>query len=107
MGAEIDITAQNFDTEVASGVSLIDFWAPWCGPCKMQGPIVEKIAEAMGDKVTVGKCNVDDEQKLATKFSIRSIPTILILKDGKDVERLVGLQTEQVLQEKLDTYLGQ
>jgi thioredoxin 1 len=103
MSSEIIITDANFDTETASGVTLVDFWAPWCGPCKMQGPIIEKVAEKMAGKAKVGKCNVDEEPNLSRKFSIMAIPTLIIFKDGKESERIMGLQSEQVLVEKLNT----
>ncbi|MDY6912692.1 MAG: thioredoxin [Chloroflexota bacterium] len=101
MSAEIEITDANFDAETGSGVTLIDFWAPWCGPCKMQGPIVEKVAEQMAGKAKVGKCNVDENQSVANRFGIQSIPTLIILEDGKETDRLVGVQQEKVLVEKL------
>jgi thioredoxin 1 len=103
MSSEITITDTNFDTETASGVTLIDFWAPWCGPCKMQGPIIEKVAEKMEGKAKVGKCNVDEEPNLSRKFSIMAIPTLIIFKDGKETERIMGLQSEAILVEKLNS----
>lgn len=86
------LTADSFDTRTGSGLALIDFWAPWCGPCKMQAPIIEQVAERMGEKALVGKVNVDDAPELAARFGIRSIPTLIILKDGESVEQLVGLR---------------
>ena len=106
MSEELEITEANFETETASGVTMIDFWAPWCGPCKMQGPIVDKVAGQMSGKAKVGKCNIDDAQKIASKLGIRSIPTLMIFKDGEEAERLVGLQTEQVLLDKLNALVG-
>ena len=94
---EVVLTDANFDTEASKGVVLIDFWAPWCSPCLMQGPIVEKVAAAMVGKVKVGKCNVDEAPKLAERFEIRSIPTLVILKDNQEVERFVGVQRETEL----------
>jgi len=102
MSAEIELTGINFDSETSSGVILVDFWATWCGPCQMQGPILQKVAEQVAGRAKVGKCNVDVEQGLAAKFEIRSIPTLVIFKDGKEVERLIGLQSEKILLEKLD-----
>ena len=103
MGAEVELTGDNFDTEIASGVTAVDFWAPWCGPCKMQGPILDKVGEQVGDKVKIAKCNIDDAPKVASKLGIRSIPTIVIFQNGQEKERLVGLQTEQTLLEKLNS----
>jgi len=91
---EIVLTDANFDTEAGKGVVLIDFWAPWCGPCLMQGPIIEKVAAAMAGQVKVGKCNVDEAPKISERFEIRSIPTLIILKDNQEVERFVGVQRE-------------
>ena len=102
MGVEIEITSANFDSEINSGVALIDFWASWCAPCRMQGPILEKVAEHVADKAKIGKCNVDDQQGLAAKFGVQSIPTLIVFKDGAEVERLIGLQSEKVLLEKLN-----
>jgi thioredoxin 1 len=102
MSSEITITDANFSTKTASGVTLVDFWAPWCGPCKMQGPIIEKVAEKMAGKAKVGKCNVDEESGLARKFSIMAIPTLIIFKDGTEAERIMGLQSEEMLVEKLN-----
>ena len=102
MSSEITITDANFDSETASGVTLVDFWAPWCGPCNMQGPVIEKVAERMAGKAKVGKCNVDEEQGLSRKFSIMAIPTLIIFKDGREAERIMGLQSEEVLVEKLN-----
>ena len=94
---ELALTDANFTTETSKGVVLVDFWAPWCGPCQAQGPIIEKVAAAMVGQATVGKCNVDEEPKSAAQFGVRSIPTLLVLKDGKEVERFVGVQQEAAL----------
>ncbi len=90
----IVLTDANFEKEAGKGVVLIDFWAPWCGPCMMQGPIIEKVAIAMPGKAKVAKCNVDEAPKVAEQFGIRSIPTLVILKDKQEVERFVGVQRE-------------
>jgi len=76
---------------------LVDFWAPWCGPCKMIGPIIEEMAAEMGDDVAIGKVNVDNNQELAGQFGVRGIPTIMIFKGGEVVESFVGLRPKEDL----------
>ena len=95
----------NFDTTVKSGVSLVDFWAAWCGPCKVQGPIVDEVADEMVDKANVCKVDVDQNQRISQKYGIRNIPTILILKDGKPVEKLVGVKPRNVLIKAINAHL--
>ena len=98
------LTAADFDATIASGVVLVDFWATWCGPCKMQLPILEKIAPDYAGRATIAKLNIEDDanKSVAVKFGIRSIPTLLLFKDGKLLQTLVGLQTEQILRQALD-----
>jgi len=86
------LTDATFDAEIAgSGKSMIvDFWAPWCGPCRMVGPVIEQIANEHGDKVDVGKLNVDENPATASKFGIMSIPTIILFKDGEIAKKIVG-----------------
>ena len=95
----LKITKENFEKEVLKSDKpiLLDFWASWCGPCKMVGPIVEQIAEESGDTAKVGKINVDEEQELAQTFRVMSIPTLVVMKDGKVVKSTVGVQTKQAL----------
>lgn len=98
--AEIIITNENFENEVLKSDKpvLVDFWATWCGPCKMLAPIIEEIAEECADTVRVGKVNVDTESELAVKFGIISIPTLLVFKNGELVKKEIGYRTkEQVL----------
>jgi len=87
----------NFEEATSSGVALVDFWAEWCGPCKMLGPIVEEVAKEIGDDAVIAKVDVDQAQQLAVKFGVRSIPAIFILKDGQVVDQFVGLQDKTTL----------
>ena len=98
----IELTGSSYDEAVKSGVVLVDFWAPWSGPCKMQTPILEKVAAAVGDKAVIGKVNVDENPELAAKYGIRSIPTIILLKDGESKQQLIGLQQEAALVSAID-----
>ena len=101
-----EITDANFEETVKTGVTLIDFWAPWCAPCLTQGPIVDKLAEAYEGKATVGKLNVDGNGETAAKFGVMGIPTVLLFKDGEKVGQFVGLQSEGTLRAALDAQLG-
>ena len=89
----------NFKKEVeeSSNIVLVDFWAPWCGPCKMAAPILEEFAKEMGDKVVVGKINVDEEPELAEKYGIMSIPTFIVFKNGSAVKSGVGVMQKEEL----------
>lgn len=92
-----DLTADNFNATIASGTVLVDFWAPWCGPCKMQTPILEKVADKIGDKAVIAKVNVDEAPTLAAQFGVRSIPTLILFKDGQKVKDFIGVQQEAAL----------
>jgi len=91
------LTDADFDKETAGKTCLIDFWATWCGPCQMFAPILEETAEALPDDIVVGKVDVDQCPKLAVKFGIRSIPTVIILKNGQAVQTLIGVQNKERL----------
>ncbi|MDF1548472.1 MAG: thioredoxin [Bacteroidales bacterium] len=97
---------KNFKTQVGSGLVLVDFWAPWCGPCKMMAPTLNSIADTENDKVKIGKVNVDHEQQLAKKFGIRSIPTLVLFKNGKEVKRFSGVRSKSFLMKEVSTVLS-
>lgn len=104
---EYRFTKASFEKEVLESKEpvLIDFYADWCGPCKMMAPVVEKLAEKYKGKVKVGKVNSDDEPELAQMFQVMSIPNFVIIKDGKVVDRVIGAVPQQALEEKLDAQL--
>ncbi|MBI2484911.1 thioredoxin [Candidatus Uhrbacteria bacterium] len=103
----LTLTSQNFTQEVlqASGPVLVDFWAPWCGPCKVVGPIVEEVAKDLAGKLTVGKVNVDEQGDLAQQFNILSIPTFLIFKGGRVVEQFSGAVSKEQMMEKVSAHV--
>lgn len=102
-GNLLDLTVDNFDATVATGVTLVDFWATWCGPCQMQTPILEQqVVPAMAGRAKVAKVNVDDARDLAARFAIRSIPALFIFKDGQVVQQFVGLQRGDALVKALE-----
>lgn len=104
---EYRFTKDSFEKEVLESKEpvLIDFYADWCGPCKMMAPVVEKLAEKYEGKVKVGKVNSDEEPELAQMFQVMSIPNFVIIKDGKVVDRVIGAVPQQALEEKLDAQL--
>lgn len=104
--AAIHFTNDGFNKALAQGgVMLVDFWAGWCGPCRMLGPVIDQLSEEYAGKVIVGKVNVDEEPMLAQQFGVMSIPNVVILKNGKEVDRLVGVQPKGNFTAKLDKVL--
>lgn len=101
------ITDTNFQENVLenNGVTVIDFWAEWCGPCRMIGPIIEELATEYDGKALIGKVNVDENPEVSMKYGIRSIPTILILKNGEVVDKQVGTTSKQALANKIEAHL--
>ena len=99
------LSDKNFKTTINSGVSLVDFWAAWCGPCKVQGPIVDEVADEIGDKANICKLDIDQNQKIAGQLGIQSIPTMLLFKDGKIVEKFVGVKPKGVLIKAVNAHL--
>lgn len=100
-----ELTDSTFDATVSSGVTLVDFWAPWCAPCRMQGPIVEKLADRFDGRALVAKVNVDEQGEAAAKYGVQSIPTMVVLKNGQEMKRLVGLHQEDDLAGELEAFL--
>ena len=102
----VTITDENFATEIEGheGLAMIDFWAAWCGPCRMVAPIVEDLAEESGDSVKVGKLDVDANQQTAMRFAVRSIPSILFFKEGRHVDTVVGAVPKSVLERKIQQH---
>jgi thioredoxin 1 len=91
------VTDQNFSEETSEGLVLADFWAPWCGPCKMIAPVLEEIDGEMGEKVQIVKLDVDDNQETAGQYGVMSIPTLLLFKDGNVVDQVIGFQPKEAL----------
>lgn len=105
MSGYIDLTAENFEATVNSGVSLVDFWAPWCGPCRMIAPVIDELAGEFEGKANICKVNTDEQQDLAVKYGVRSVPTILFMKDGEIVDQVIGAQSKQALADKINAHL--
>ncbi len=100
----LEINEKDFNQSVveSKGVTIVDFWAPWCGPCQAMGPILESLAKRLEGKAKVYKLNVDENQSIASRFGVMSIPTIVLFLDGKEVDRKIGLQSEEGLVEAIE-----
>ena len=98
-------TDQNFATEIGEGVVLVDFWAPWCGPCKMIAPVLEELDGDLGDSAKIVKVDVDENPETASKYGVMSIPTLYVFKDGEVVDKTVGFQPKEALQELLNKHM--
>lgn len=100
------ITDATWQNEVQKGFTLVDFWAPWCGPCRMLGPVLEEIEEELHNEVKIAKLNIDENQLTASQFGIMSIPTMVLFKDGKPIEKLTGYHPKEILLDYLTTKIG-
>ena len=105
MAKYIELTPANFEEVTKEGVSMVDFWAPWCGPCRMIAPVIEELAADFEGKANICKVNTDEEQDLAVKYGIRSIPTILFMKNGEVVDTMVGASSKQAFADKINSLL--
>ena len=95
----VHFSTEEFNTAIANGPAIVDFWATWCGPCKMLGPVLDQIAEELEGKITVGKLDVDQSRETAMEYGVMSIPTVIYFKNGVEVKRFVGVQTRDKLLE--------
>lgn len=100
--AVTELNADNFDSETGSGLTLVDFWATWCAPCRALGPVLDKLSEELGDKVKFTKVNTQDEPDLAGKFDVQALPTVVLLKDGREVDRFMGLRDADFVKEFIE-----
>ena len=108
MAAPVKVTDSTFEQMVVKSdkLVLVDFWAEWCGPCKMIAPILDQIAQELDDKLVIGKLDIDENQDTAMAFGVMSIPTLLLFKDGEPVDRIVGYQPKPQLMARLQSHLG-
>ena len=105
MSKYIELTKENFEDTTKKGVVLVDFWAPWCGPCRMLSPIIDQLAEEFEGKAKICKVNSDEQDELTAQFSVRSIPTMLFMKNGKVVDQLIGAQSKQTIADKINALI--
>ena len=99
------ISDENFNEEIKEGVTLVDFWAPWCGPCKMLEPVIEKLSEEYKGKINIVKLNTDENRETPEKYGIQGIPTMILFKDGQIEDRMVGAYPEAAIREVLDKHV--
>jgi thioredoxin 1 len=102
MAKYVELDNDNFEATIAEGVTMVDFWAPWCGPCRMIAPVIEELAEDFEGTATIAKVNTDEQQDIAVKYGIRSIPSILFFKDGEMVDQMVGAASKDAFADKIN-----
>jgi thioredoxin 1 len=100
-----NVNDQNFSTETSEGLVLADFWAPWCGPCKMIAPVLEELDGEMGEKVKIVKLDIDENPETASQYGVMSIPTLLVIKNGEVVDKVIGFQPKDALAEVLEKHV--
>ena len=105
MSKYIDLNQESMKETIQEGVVLVDFWAPWCGPCRMLAPIIDQLAVEFDGKAKICKVNTEEEQELTAQYGVRSVPTMLIFKDGEIVDQTIGATTKIVLEEKINNHL--
>ncbi len=105
MAKYTELTAATFEDKIKDGVTMVDFWAPWCGPCRMIAPVVEELAEEYEGKANICKVNTDEEQDIAVKYGIRSIPTVMFFKDGEVVDQMIGAASKGAFTSIIDKHL--
>ncbi|PAF52629.1 thioredoxin [Helicobacter sp. 13S00477-4] len=105
MGKYIELNKENFDSIAKKGIAVVDFWAPWCGPCRMLAPVIDELAEEYEGKVAICKVNTDEQVDISAQYGIRSIPTIIFMKNGEIVDQVIGATSKQALKEKIDSII--
>ncbi len=103
----IELTDESFEETIQNGVTLVDFWAPWCAPCRIQNPVISRIAEEVGDTAKICKINVDDHKKAAIRMKIKNIPNIIIFKNGEAVRQLIGVKPKYAILKALNSVIDQ
>lgn len=101
----INLTDNTFSKQINQGITLVDFWASWCQPCKIQAPIISNLADDINKKAKICKLNIEENPQIAKKLKIKNIPTIIIFKNGKEIERLIGLKTKNILKKTIEKHL--